>query len=110
MRIAANEINAGQVDLPGSGPLINCSPTDLEPTLRQRHGLPFSVEDELGVARHSITNHRIRLTAHWGSLTGRLRAPLLAAGPDDPAIPWTTLARKVFRLAGLEQLRNQADR
>lgn len=99
-RIPAGEINAGQIDLPGSGPLVSCDPDDLVNCLRTRFGVRFDVEGEIGSVRHGITHHRIRLTAHWGTCKGRLPAPLFAATPD-PTTPWTTLARKVFRLAGL---------
>lgn len=102
VRIPSGEINAGQVDLPGSGPLTSCDPDDLQTTLRNRFGVRFGIEGEIGTVRHGITHHRIRLTAHWGTCRDPLQAPLVSAAPG-PGTPWTTLARKVFRLAGLDE-------
>ena len=102
-RVGDGEINSGQIDLPGPGPLVDhaAGGEELETTLRDRFGLEFVLEAELGSVRHGITHHRIRMTVHWASVTGRRRRPLVSASPGDPAVPWTTLARKAFALAGL---------
>ena len=98
-RIPVGEINAGQLDLPGPGPLVACpTPARLSRAVRQRFGVEVAVEDEIGNVRHGITHHRITLTAHWASCDDP--GPLLPADPLDPEAPWTTIARKVFALSG----------
>jgi A/G-specific adenine glycosylase len=102
-RVPSGEINAGQVDLPGPGPLVFCTGSDqLAAALWERFGVRCEVGAELGIIRHGITHHRIRLITHEATVRGRLRAPLVSAPTDDPSIPWTTIARKVFALAGLQ--------
>jgi A/G-specific adenine glycosylase len=100
-RVPAGEVNAGQIDLPGPGPLVGCSGAEeLTATLWERFETAFQVGDEIGSVRHAITHHRITLTAHRGQAASRTPPSLLAARPDDPTTPWTTLARKIFALAG----------
>ena len=101
-RVAASEINGGQVDLPGPGPLVShAAGVDLESTLRERFGERIALEAQVGEVRHGITHHRIKMTVHWAAFRGQPRPPLLDAHPADPHIPWTTIARKAFALAGL---------
>jgi A/G-specific adenine glycosylase len=102
-RVAAGAINAGQVDLPGPGPLVEVAETqDLQAWLDAQLGeAAVRVAPEaLGEARHGITHHRIKIAVHRGTLaTRRLPAPFVLAPLDDPATPWTTIARKAARLA-----------
>jgi A/G-specific adenine glycosylase len=101
-RVPKGEINAGQVDLPGPGPTTYCAGVEqLGAVLWERFGVRFGVGAELANIRHSITHHRIRMIAHAATIEGRVRAPMLSARPDDPAIPWTTTARKLFARVGL---------
>lgn len=101
-RIPAGQINAGQVDLPGPGPLSLCpEPQQLQGTIFEYFGATMDVGEALPPVRHGITNHRITMIAHRATLSGRVPKELLAARPDDPGIPWTTLARKVFARAGI---------
>lgn len=94
-RIPDGTVNAGQVELPGPGLLTHVTdPGALAATLRQQFGAEVRVGAPLVSVRHAITRHRIHLTVHAG--TARRRGALLAAAPDDPAVPWTTAARKVF--------------
>jgi hypothetical protein len=102
VRIPPGRINAGQVDLPGPGPLVSHEGgMDLESTLESLFALTFRLESTLGRFKHGITNHRIQMTVHWASCHGRAQPPLLSAHPQDTKIPWTTTARKAFALAGL---------
>lgn len=101
-RIPEGEVNAGQVDLPGPGLLRDAADAEaLAEALEQRFGPGFSVEAEAARISHGITHHRITLQAYWGQFEGRCRGALLRAAPDDPEIPWTTAARKVFASLGL---------
>ncbi len=101
-RVPADEVNAGQVDLPGPGPLVDCSGTEeLTASLWERFGVAFEIREEIGSVRHAITHHRITLTAHQARAAGRMPRSLFGARPDDQATPWTTTARKVFARAGL---------
>lgn len=107
VRIPTGKINAGQIDLPGSGPLTSCDPADLGALLQDQFNATIAVENEIGTIRHGITHHRIQLTAHWGSCSGTIQAPLISA-PPDASTPWTTMARKVFRIAGLHEEQSEA--
>ena len=102
VRVAAGAINAGQVDLPGPGPLVACDgPEELAAELEAR-GLRCTVGGALGRVQHGITNHRITVCAFAGASPAvRPRPPWIAARPDDPDTPWTTIARKVFATVGL---------
>jgi A/G-specific adenine glycosylase len=100
-RIPIGDINEGQVDLPGPGPLISCDFGDLARSLRERFDRHFELEGEVGTVRHGITNHRITMRAYWARCGEPIVSPLLAAYPTDDTVPWTTLARKVFRLASM---------
>jgi hypothetical protein len=94
-RLAAGEPNAGQIDLPGAGMLRTIDVADLPRTLRERFGLRVALQGELATIRHAITHHRITLHAH--AAIGTVGGAVRIYDPGDPAVPWTTLARKVFR-------------
>lgn len=101
-RIPEGEINAGQIDLPGAGLLQDTEDAEaLASALERRFGAGFCVADKAAAIRHGITHHRITLQTWWGQFEGPCRAPLLRAAPDDPQVPWTTAARKVFASLGL---------
>lgn len=102
-RLPAGAINGGQIDLPGPGSLEDCDPDDLPAVLRQRHGCVATVGEALVAIRHAITSHRIVLHVHAAVV--QRRGTLQAFPADDPAVPWTTLARKAFARA----LRRDAD-
>lgn len=95
-RVPAGEINQGQICLPGLGlpvPVAN----DLAVHLRLAYGLAGNVGRKVATIRHGITRYRIRVEAFEFA-----PAPLTVGGllgyrdPDDPSVPWTTVARKVF--------------
>lgn len=95
-RIPQGAINAGQVELPGPGLLVQLTRArDLEHALRTSFGITASVGVELSTVRHAITNHRIALSVHC--VTCRKSGVLFAADPRDRSVPWTTASRKVFR-------------
>jgi A/G-specific adenine glycosylase len=100
-RVAAGEVNHGQVDLPGPGILVSLDSQDLPAAIADRFGIRCEVQGKAATVRHTITHHRIRLTAHWGTFEGRMVKPLTCATPTDPTVPWTTTARKVFHKIGL---------
>ena len=98
-RIPDGEINAGQVELPTPGVLVNIADdAELAHALAERYGLTFRIGALLGEVRHTITWHRIVLRAHEGRCdTRRARGGLVAAGREDSKVPWSTTSRKVFR-------------
>ncbi len=101
-RLAPGAINAGQLDLPGPGILVSHEAGEaLAQALNQCYGLRFAIEGEAAQIRHGITHHRISLSAHWASIQGKPKPPLLVADPLDGQVPWTTAARKVFAKAGI---------
>lgn len=100
-RVPHGAINAGQIDLLGPGPLLQVpSAPSLQAWFDATWGDgALTVGPVVAEARHGITHHRIRLVLHAARWSGGLRAPLVAAGPDEP---WTTLARKgMARAAGM---------
>lgn len=99
-RVPAGEPNAGQVDLPGGGPLRSVDADDLAGLLHQRFAARLSVGAVLATERHAITHHRITMHGHAATLLGGARAVgRLQWFPLDGDAPWTTLARKLFRKA-----------
>ena len=95
-RVPAGEPNAGQVELPGAGILVSVERGDLGATVRQRHGAELEIGPELATIRHTITHHRIALTAHAATV----RNPgMLTWQAIDDQVPWTTASRKVFARA-----------
>ncbi len=101
-RIPQGEVNAGQLELPGPGMLVQVDDADqLAATLLTSSNASLTIAEPLATIRHGITNHRITCTVHTGKLTGSLGS-LSAADPNDPALPWSTPSRKLF--AALDQL------
>lgn len=99
-RVPAGEPNAGQVDLPGGGPLRSLDADDLASLLHERFAARLSVGAVLATAKHAITHHRITMHGHAATLLGGARAVgRLQWFPLDGDAPWTTLARKLFRRA-----------
>lgn len=99
-RVAAGRINAGQVDLPGPGPIVQADePEDLQRWLDEALG-PGAVTitpEAACTVRHGITHHRIEVHVHPGTLaTLRLPDDWSLAGPNDGHVPWTTIARKAL--------------
>ncbi len=97
-RIPAGEPNAGQFELPGPGALCSADVEDVTELTRGRCGVTLRPVETLATVRHAITHHRITVTAHRATGTGR---GLPALCPTDPRAPWTTISRKVF--AALER-------
>lgn len=93
-RVPEGEPNAGQLELPSPGALCSVDLEDLPKLLHDRCGIHFAIGLPLATVRHAITHHRITLVAHAAEAMGR--GSLQAHLPDDPEVPWTTLARKVF--------------
>ena len=99
--VPKGEPNGGQWEPPGGGLLTDLSePDDLAGALRARHGAALRIGGELGRFRHGITHHRITVVVHSGEVVRR--GQLQVRSPDDPEVPWTTAARKAFRVAGLD--------
>ncbi len=97
-RVPEGEVNAGQIELPGPGVLID-HPDDrdvLAHSLAQRYGAGFAVGEALCTIRHGITHHRIALTVHEAELHGPRGALLRGYHPDDESVPWTTPSRKAL--------------
>ncbi|MEM7199853.1 MAG: A/G-specific adenine glycosylase [Planctomycetota bacterium] len=102
MRIPDDEVNAGQIDLPGPGVLEAIdSPGDLQGALERRFGVQFRIGGVVTTVLHSITHHRIRLIVHQAECSRGPGPNLMAVRPDDARLPWTTTARKAFSQAAL---------
>jgi A/G-specific adenine glycosylase len=97
-RVPDGEPNAGQLELPGPGALRSVDSDDLAKALLERYDARFEIGPVLATVKHAITRHRITLVAH--AAEARSKGSLKAYRPDDPATPWTTLARKVFAKIG----------
>ncbi|MFY9344181.1 MAG: A/G-specific adenine glycosylase [Planctomycetota bacterium] len=95
-RLAADEANAGQIELPGPGVLVSAEPAELAAAVRARFGALIEVGPVIATVRHAITHHRIVLRAHAATVRRRGRLQWFPLGPDTP---WTTPARKVFAAA-----------
>ena len=97
-RIDAGEINAGQIELPTPGAFVTTEDAEkLARMLGERFGVAFAIGKVICAVRHTITSHRIVLTAHRATCRARRLPKPLAYFETDPAsVPWTTLARKVF--------------
>jgi len=101
-RIPEDQINGGQVDLPGPGVLEpTATASELEQELRRLYGVEFEVGEVVTTVQHSITHHRIRLQVHRATCARGPGPNLMAARPDDPRVPWTTAARKAFSQSAL---------
>ncbi|MFK7739392.1 MAG: A/G-specific adenine glycosylase [Planctomycetota bacterium] len=93
-RIPADQPNAGQIELPGPGVLVDCDPDDLAETVQKRFSARLETGATVAEIRHGITHHRITLHAHMAKSVaerGRLRW-----FTRDGETPWTTVSRKVF--------------
>ncbi len=95
-RIPADEPNAGQVELPGPGVLVDTPAEDLARALRARFGAVVEPGAVVATVRHAITHHRITLVAHAAAVRRRGRLDWFDLAGD---VPWTTPARKVFARA-----------
>lgn len=99
-RVPAGEPNAGQVDLPGEGPLRSVDADDLAGLLHARFGARLAIGPVLARAKHAITHHRITMHGHAATLATGVRAiGRLQWFPLAGDAPWTTLARKLFQQA-----------
>ena len=99
-RIPDGEPNAGQVELPGPGVLVDSDPDDLAAALESRFDAAITPGDVVATVRHAITHHRITLHAHAATARRSGRLKWFRLGDETP---WTTPSRKVFRGArGLE--------
>jgi A/G-specific adenine glycosylase len=96
VRVPENEPNAGQVELPGGGVLVDLDPADLASVLFDRYSARIEVGPPLASIRHAITHHRITFVVHSATATHRGR---LQWFPVDESTPWTTPSRKVFEKA-----------
>lgn len=100
-RVPPGHINAGQVDLPGPGPLLPVVDAEELQSWLDRHlgrGNLHVALEAVAEVRHGITHHRLRVSVHTARV---LRPPggdgLLWAQPDDDEVAWTTIARKALR-------------
>ena len=102
--VPPGQINAGQLDLPGPGPLEQVEDTGaLRAAIDDRFGVGMQVDasDPACIVRHGITHHRITMRVFGAKLRGTPRHPdLRFADPGDPGAPWTTIARKAFAALG----------
>lgn len=96
LRVPAGEPNAGQWELPGPGALKSVDEVDFGEATASRCGTRIELGPRLANIKHAITHHRITVAAHAGRLAIRSRGALEALQQDDPAVPWTTISRKVF--------------
>jgi len=93
-RVPEDEPNAGQIELPGAGVLVDTPEPNLAVVLQRRFAARVEIGAALARVRHAITHHRIVLHAHAATVRERGR---LQWFPLDDATPWSTPARKVFR-------------
>jgi len=95
-RIPDDQPNAGQIELPGPGILVDCDPNDLPAAILSRFDAVVATGQEVASIKHAITHHRITLHCHAATVQrkGRLDWFSLAA-----KTPWTTPSRKVFSRA-----------
>ena len=93
-RIAADQPNAGQIELPGPGVLRDCDPDDLKAAILKHFAASVTVGEQLASIRHAITHHRITMHAHTATVR---RIGQLQWFSLDQDTPWTTPSRKVFR-------------
>ncbi len=93
-RVPAGEPNAGQIELPGAGVLVDTGEPELAAALQRRFAARVEIHAELARVQHAITHHRIVLHAHAATVRERGR---LQWFPLDPATPWSTPARKLLR-------------
>lgn len=101
-RVPSDQVNAGQVELPGPGVLEDVpSGEALAAALERKFGVTFVIGEVVARVSHAITNHRINVVVHRAECARAPGPNLLAARPDDYGIPWTTVARKVFDKAAL---------
>jgi A/G-specific adenine glycosylase len=99
-RIAEGEINEGQLCLPGLGLPVPVA-SDLRQHLAAAFGLRAGQLQPIGNARHTITRYRILVEAFRllpAPPPSRLRGGLAYRDPGNPALPWSTVARKVLGL------------
>jgi A/G-specific adenine glycosylase len=97
-RLPDGVINAGQIELPGPGVLVSCDPAELAERLRADFACEAQIAAPVASIKHTITRHRITLHAHAAQV--RRRGRLQPFAMHDPAVPWTTAARKVFAQLG----------
>jgi len=99
-RIPEKEINQGQLGLPGLGIPLPAG-KDLAVHLHKTCGLRVSPGPRLCTVRHTITRYRILVEAFLLQPPPPLSRPgkgLEYQDPRDPDLPWTTVARKIFRV------------
>jgi A/G-specific adenine glycosylase len=102
VRIGQGGVNEGFWELPGLGmprPTVAAdgTPAPLRAALERWVEGPVELSAIRGEVTHGITHHRITIAVREAD--GALLRPRDGARflpPDDPAIPWTTVARKVF--------------
>jgi len=92
-RIPADQPNAGQIELPGPGVLVDCDPDDLGAAIQKRFGAVLAVADATASVRHAITHHRITLHGHPAKVRRKGQLEWFSLAPETP---WTTPSRKVF--------------
>lgn len=93
-RIPGEQVNGGQVELPGPGILVDCDPADLESAMQARFAAALVVDEQLAAVRHAITHHRITWHVHGASVRRIGRLQWFSLGQETP---WTTPSRKVFQ-------------
>ena len=98
-RVPPGEINEGQLALPGLG-LPKPRGKNLARHLGRTHGITVASGPLLCRVRHSITRYRILVEAYLLSPPPPMKKPgrgLCFRDPRDPALPWSTVSRKVFK-------------
>ena len=92
-RVPHDQPNAGQIELPGPGVLVDCDPSDLTAAILARFGAVVATGPEVASIKHAITHHRITLHGHSATIRRKGRLDWFCL---DEATPWTTPSRKVF--------------
>ncbi|MFO1076648.1 MAG: A/G-specific adenine glycosylase [Planctomycetota bacterium] len=99
-RVPDDEPNAGQLELPGTGILVDSGLDELASAIRSRYGALLQLGAAVAEVRHAITHHRITFVVHAATVRDRGTLSWFAIAGDTP---WTTPTRKVFaRLAAAE--------
>ncbi|PIE24786.1 MAG: A/G-specific adenine glycosylase [Planctomycetota bacterium] len=100
-RVPKGEVNEGQLCLPGPG-LPRPKYPSLKEALRQEHRLHApKLGPSLGSIRHGITRYRLEIELCAPAMPKAKLDRALGLSwqrQDDPALPWSTVARKAFKL------------
>ncbi len=92
-RVPDDQPNAGQIELPGPGILVDCDPDDLRAAIRSRFDAVVAAGQEVASIQHAITHHRITLHCHAATVQRKGQLDWFSLAAETP---WTTPSRKVF--------------